>query len=205
VIYLARHGETGWNREGRYQGRQESTLTQTGVAQAEALANALKERNIVRVISSPLGRCVETAQPLAHRLGIEIETDGDLIEIAHGTWEGRLRSEIERDDPDTLRRWREQPDQVHFEGGESLAEVAARWERFAAGLGNEDRVAVVTHDVIARVAILAATQRPLAQLWQPRVVNGGYAEFVPGSWTVVRECVDEHLGDLAVDTRAQAL
>jgi len=59
------------------------------------------------------------------------KTDDRLIEIAHGTWEGRLRDEIEQDDPETMRRWREAPETVRFDGGESLADVDARWRAFA--------------------------------------------------------------------------
>jgi phosphoserine phosphatase len=205
-VYVARHGETDWNREGRYQGRRESQLTHTGAAQARALADALAKEPITRVIASPLARCVATAQPLADALGVELETDPDLVEIAHGTWEGRLRSEIERSDAQTMQLWREHPQLAQFEGGESLHDVEHRWHRFMRRLGERDGVAIVTHDVIVRLAILAAAQRPLAQLWEPRVVNGGYARFQGGgSWGLLDACLDTHLGALVVDTRAQAL
>ena len=154
MIYIARHGETDWNREGRYQGQRESQLTDTGVAQARALAVALSQReDYVASISSPLARCVETARPLAERLGISVETDPDLIEIAHGTWEGRLRASIEREDPQAMRLWREHPERVQFEGGESLAQVDARWRAFMER--TEGGIAIVTHDVIVRLAILS--------------------------------------------------
>ncbi|MGA7746801.1 MAG: histidine phosphatase family protein [Candidatus Aquilonibacter sp.] len=204
MIYIARHGETDWNREGRYQGQRESQLTDTGVAQARALAVALSQREIRRVVSSPLARCVETARPLAERLGISVETDPDLIEIAHGTWEGRLRASIEREDPQAMRLWREHPERVQFEGGESLAQVDARWRAFMER--TEGGIAIVTHDVIVRLAILAAKGAPLSQLWKPRVVNGGYAEFRGGdTWELVEECVADHLDGLVVDTASQAL
>jgi phosphoserine phosphatase len=206
VIYVARHGETDWNREGRYQGQSESHLTEIGIAQAHALAGALAKERIKRVIASPLERCVETAQPLARALGVGLETDADLIEIAHGSWEGRLRREIERGDAPTMRLWREHPQLVQFEGGESLHDVEHRWTRFARRLGDSGGVAIVTHDVIVRLAILTATQRSLAALWELRVVNGGYARFAGGgSWEVLDACVDAHLTGLAVDTTAQAL
>jgi phosphoserine phosphatase len=206
VIYIARHGETNWNREGRYQGRRESQLTQTGLAQARALAAVLAKEPLTRVIASPLARCVATARPLADALGLELETDPDLIEIAHGTWEERLRSEIERSDAQTMQLWREHPQLVQFEGGESLHDVEHRWRGFMRRLGEGDGVAIVTHDVIVRLAILAAAQRPLAQLWEPRVVNGGYARFRGGgSWELFDACVDAHLGEFVVDTTAQAL
>jgi len=206
MIYVARHGETDWNRAGRYQGRLESQLTQTGHAQARALAGALAKERISRVIASPLERCIQTAQPLADALHVAVEADPDLIEIAHGTWEGRLRGEIERDDAATMRLWREHPQLVQFEGGESLLDVQHRWRAFARRLGDADGVAIVTHDVVVRIAILSAIERPLAFLWEPRVVNGAYARFRgAGSWGLIDACVDAHLGALAVDTAAQAL
>lgn len=206
MIYVVRHGETDWNRQGRYQGQRESHLTQTGWAQADALATALGHEQISRVIASPLARCVDTARPLAQALLVPLEVEPDLLEIAHGAWEGRLRREVERDDARTMRLWREHPQLVQFEGGESLHDVQHRWRAFVQRLDDADDVAIVTHDVIVRLAILAATRRPLADLWEPHIVNGAYARFRGGgSWELVDASVVAHLGDLVVDTAAQAL
>ncbi len=208
ILYVARHGETDWNRDGRYQGQQESSLTQTGRAQARVLADALGARPLARTIASPLRRCAQTARPLAERADVPLELDARLLEIAHGSWEGRLREEIECDDPETMRSWRETPDRVRFAGGESLADVHARWRAFVHALGDEDgEVAIVTHDVLVRLAILDAGDRPLAQLWRPRVVNGGYARLAlaGGRLRLLDECIDAHLGRLVVDTAHQAL
>jgi phosphoserine phosphatase len=208
VAYVARHGETDWNREGRYQGQLESTLTQLGRSQAAALAAALAGSGARRVISSPLGRCVETASPLAAALGIELETDARLLEIAHGTWEGRLRAEIEREDSSRMRAWMQDPASVRFEGGESLADVAARWRAFTESLrGKNEDVVIVTHDVLVRIAVLLASGRPLSRLWEPRVQNGGYASLSVAveRWRIVDECRDEHLNGIQADTTRQAL
>ncbi len=207
IVYVARHGETDWNREGRYQGRRESHLTATGRAQAAALARALEGVSVGRVVSSPLARCAETAEPIALQHGVTLEKDARLIEIAHGTWEGRLRADIEREDPTTMRAWREQPQLVAFDGGESLGQVLERWRTFAGELGGNDDVLLVTHDVVVRLAILEATHHSAARLWEPRVVNGGYARFaiVDGNWQLLDECLDDHLGGLRVDTAFQAL
>ena len=207
TLYIVRHGETDWNREGRYQGQLESHLTQTGSAQAEALAQALSSAPIARVTSSPLARCFDTAAPLASRLGLTVEVEPRLIEIGHGTWEGRLRDEIERNDPQRMRDWREYPDRVHFDGGESLEDVLHRWRAFARTIDGKNDVAVVTHDVLVRLALLDATRQPLSRLWEPRVCNGAYARFAvdDGVWRVLDECVDDHLGALLVDTARQAL
>lgn len=207
IVYVARHGETDWNREGRYQGQRESHLTATGRAQAEALAAALDSAEIGRIVSSPLARCRDTATPLSIATGIAVEDDALLLEIGHGTWEGRLRSEIERDDPERMRAWRAHPQTVTFDGGESLAGVYGRWRTFASKLEGNNSVAVITHDVLVRVAILDATMRPLSRLWEPRVVNGGYARFAVngGEWNLLDECVDAHLTGLLVNTERQAL
>lgn len=206
-LYAARHGETDWNYEGRYQGQRESTLTPLGRRQAQALGGALAECNAARIVASPLRRCVETARALAVRLGVRVETDARLLEIAHGTWEGRLREEIERIDGERMRAWREAPDTVTFEGGESLADVERRWRAFADSLTGHNDVVVVTHDVLVRLAILGATHRNSALLWQPHVRNGGYAVFerAPAGWDLVEECHDAHLDGLLADANRQAL
>lgn len=207
LLYVARHGETQWNRSGRYQGRLESSLTERGHAQAKALAGALVGHGIARVVSSPLGRCVQTATPLAQALGLPLETDEHLIEIGHGAWEGRLRSEIEADDAALFARWKAHPESVSFPGGESLDDVLLRWRAFVGGLSGKNNVAVVTHDAIVRLAVLAASGLGPAHFWAPSVGNGAYAllEFDGISTRAVEDRVDDHLGNLAVDTSLQAL
>lgn len=206
-VYVARHGETDWNRDGRYQGRLESSLTHKGERQAEALALALSSAGVRRVISSPLLRCVRTAQALARRLGVPVDTDERLVEISHGTWEGRLREDVERNDPATLAQWRSSPHTVRFERGESLDDVAARWRTFAQAFDTASDTAIITHDVLVRLAVLAAGDRALADFWKPSVENGGYAVFeVAGQrWTLIEECRRDHLEGIAADSSRQAL
>ncbi|HTX60035.1 MAG TPA: histidine phosphatase family protein [Verrucomicrobiae bacterium] len=206
LAFVARHGETQWNLEGRYQGRLESELSPLGRRQAEALARALAGKPIRRVYTSPLARCAQTARPLAIALGVPLETDPLLLEIGHGSWEGRLRDEIAADEPELLRAWREAPQTVRFRGGESLEEVRERWRRFASKLPDED-VAVVTHDVLVRVAILEGSDRSLSRFWEPRVRNGAFARFSRESdaWYLIEECGDRHLAGILADESRQAL
>ncbi len=208
-VYVARHGETDWNRAGRYQGRRESNLTELGSRQASALAERLAQEAepVARIISSPLRRCVDTARPLSDRLGIDIETDARLIEIAHGTWEGRLRDEIARSDPERMWKWRNDPANVAFTKGETVSQVRDRWRAFAAALGGTRTTAVFTHDVVVRLAILEAAGLPLESFWNPSVANGAYATLGRSgeTWTVVVECTAEHLNGIAADSNAQAL
>ena len=207
IVRVARHGETIWNASGRYQGRRESTLSPLGIAQAHALALALVGMQLRRIISSPLARCRATAQPLASALGLCVQEDPLLLEIAHGTWEGRYRDEIARNDTDRFYDWKNRPERVRFVGGESVIDVLERWKRFAASYDQPGEALVVTHDVVVRLAILEATGGTAADLWKPRVVNAGFAEFrvAGGRWALQTECVDQHLAGVAANPDAQAL
>jgi probable phosphoglycerate mutase len=207
LVRIARHGESTWNRLGRYQGRRDADLSPLGRVQSFALAGALQGVHIARIVASPLQRCVLTALPLAEAIGVAIETDPRLIEIAHGTWEGRYRDEIAANDPERYRQWRQVPQEVAFEFGETLAEVANRWKAFVESFDASSDTLVVTHDVVVRLAILERTGRSPAALWAPRVVNGGYAEFrsAGARWELLRECVDDHLAGRAADPGSQAL
>ncbi len=206
-MFLARHGETTWNLAGRYQGRRESALTALGMSQAFALSDAMVAARVARVVSSPLLRCTATAKPAADRLNVRTESDDRLIEIAHGTWEGRLREEIAANDPLRYRAWRDDPAHVAFEGGESVAQVLARWRDFAAAFRPASPALIVTHDAVVRVALVDALGRDLEAFWSARVENGAYAVFdVTGDrWTLVEECSAAHLGPLRASTEGQAL
>jgi phosphoserine phosphatase len=208
-LYIARHAETTWNLAGRYQGRRESALSARGIQQGFALAGALAEAVPApeRIITSPLQRTRATAMFVAERLNVPLETDDGLIEIAHGTWEGRLRDEIAANDAARYGTWRERPAEVAFEGGESLLEVAARWNRFRASLRVDVPTLLVTHDAIVRVALIDIEGRPLSDFWSVRVENAGYAVVdVNGErWTLSEESVNAHLAGQRAETEKQAL
>jgi probable phosphoglycerate mutase len=121
TILLARHGETDWNRERRWQGRADRPLNDTGRTQARQLAEVLASREIDAVYASDLLRARETAEIVADRLGLPVGLDPGLREVDVGDWAGRLASEIERDDPEGFRRWQE--GRQGWRGGESYDEM----------------------------------------------------------------------------------
>ncbi len=192
---------------GRYQGRIDTPLSALGEAQAQALAGALAGKGVRRIISSPLSRCVQTALPLSNATGVPIEIDPLLIEIAHGTWEGRYRDEIARTEPALFKAWREHPETVRFQGGESLQDVMDRWTAFVRGFDPSVDTLIMTHDVVVRLAILERTSRGISDLRHVRALNGAYAEFEVenGQWTLRNPCVSDHLAGLAADIERQAL
>ncbi|HJS34227.1 MAG TPA: histidine phosphatase family protein [Pseudoxanthomonas sp.] len=169
-ILLARHGETPWNAEGRYQGQIDIPLSPVGEGQATALGQRLKDVRIDRAVASPLSRAQLTAQlALGEARADLLQTDADLQEIAHGEWEGLLASEIQEKDPARLLAWREEPDTVLMPGGESLRQVLDRsWRglaRAADGLGDDDTLLIVAHDAVNRVLLCRILGLPIAKLW----------------------------------------
>lgn len=172
-LLLARHGETRWNAEGRYQGQMDIPLSDIGIAQAKQLGERLRGVEIKRAVASPLARAALTAQlALEEHRAAQLSFDPDLQEIAHGEWEGLLASEIRERDPERLRAWREAPESVQMPGGESLQQVLDRaWPalvRAAEGLGEEDTLLVVAHDAVNRVLLCRILGLPLSRLWSFR-------------------------------------
>ena len=208
-LYIARHAETTWNLAGRYQGRRESALSARGMQQGQKLADAFAslEPAVERIVTSPMHRTRTTAAFVAERLNVPMTTDDALIEIAHGTWEGRMRDEIATNDPERYRTWREDPAAVAFEQGESLTDVMARWRRFRASFAVTEPTLLVTHDAIVRIALLDVTERPLGDFWAMHVENAAYAviEVAGERWTLVEDNVNAHLADLRASTESQAL
>ncbi len=207
LVRIARHAETTWNAVGRYQGRIDSPLSPLGQAQSQALARALRDRGIARIISSPLSRCIQTALPLSLVTNVAIETDPLLLEIAHGAWEGRYREEIAQSEPELYWEWREHPERVRFKGGESLGDVAARWKAFVESFDARADTLIVTHDIVVRLALLERSGRDVEDLRTVRALNGAYAQFSVenGRWTLQQDCAIEHLAGLAADPERQAL
>ncbi|MCL1634311.1 histidine phosphatase family protein [Luteimonas sp. SX5] len=169
-IILARHGETPWNAEGRYQGQEDIPLSPVGETQARALGERLREVRIDRAVASPLKRAKRTAElALGDARAAMLATDPGLMEIAHGTWEGLLASEIRERDGERLQAWRDAPHEVLMPEGESLQHVFDRaWPalvRAGEGLSKDDTLLVVAHDAVNRVILCHVLGIPLARLW----------------------------------------
>jgi len=169
-ILLARHGETRWNAEGRYQGQVDVPLSEVGEAQARLLGDRLGDERMDGPVAWPLSRARRTAE-LAFGAAREsmLQLDPGLAEIAHGTWEGLLASEIGAMDGERLRAWREAPETVLMPQGESLQQVLDRaWPalaRASSGLAAEDTLLVVAHDAVNRVLLCRILGLPLSRLW----------------------------------------
>ena len=93
-FYLIRHGETDWNKAGRYQGRTNIDLNAEGREQARLLGERFRFLPLDALYVSPLNRAMETANEVARTTGITPVTDEHFIEINFGEWEGHTIEEL---------------------------------------------------------------------------------------------------------------
>jgi broad specificity phosphatase PhoE len=159
-IYLARHGETAFNAEHRFQGQLDVPLNAAGRAQAAELAErvAAELPGLAALVASPLARARETAEVVGRRIGLQPRFDDRLKELDVGDWSGRLYAEVRAEDPDGFAGWLGAGWSFRAPGGESLTEQR---DRVVAGL-QDVRAAgalpalVVCHGGVMRAAIAHA-------------------------------------------------
>ena len=178
-LLVVRHGETAWNRLGRYQGCIDTGLSAVGRRQARALADALADRSIEAVYASPLRRAVETARVIAAVHGSPLYTDAALREMCHGAWEGLTVTDVAGKFPRLWASWRHRPDRVRMPGGEALSDVEARVLPAIEGIverHGRGEIVVVTHGVTARVFLVRAQGRSLRDLWAIESPPAGISE-----------------------------
>ena len=152
TVLLVRHGRTTANADGLLAGHTPGVrLDETGVAQAAALAERFAGLRPARVVSSPLERCRQTAEPVGQATGLPVLTDDRLAEAHYGDWTGRSLRDLAR--TSLWRTVQDHPSRAVFPGpdGESMAGVAAR---AVAAVREHDRaVAAEAGDGAAWVAV----------------------------------------------------
>jgi 2,3-bisphosphoglycerate-dependent phosphoglycerate mutase len=152
-LFLFRHGETDWNREGRLQGHTDTLLNTTGLAQAQALAERLRPHRLDAVVSSDLARAWTTGEIVAKGLGVPLISEPGLREANIGEAEGLFWPEVKSRFGETLtERWFTDDDAA-FPGGETGLETRSRGlaalRRFVAGQPYR-RIGVSTHGAMVR-------------------------------------------------------
>jgi probable phosphoglycerate mutase len=130
-LILVRHGETALTQQGRYSGRGDPALTDEGQAQAMAAGGRVAglSRDVSAVLSSPLQRCVRTAELISADVGaVPVTVLDDLIECDFGRWEGLTFAEAQERWPRDMQAWLDSP-KVAPPGGESFEAVGHRARR----------------------------------------------------------------------------
>jgi phosphoserine phosphatase len=175
---IVRHGETDWNRAGRFQGQIDVPLNEHGRSQAANAREFLKEVPIDFAFTSHLLRPKETAEIIleAHP-GVTLQTNQDLQEISHGLWEGKLEAEIAVDYAQELIDWRTKPETVQMPEGENLQDVWDRasqaWQDILNKVGDVNQTGiVVAHDATNKVLLCQLMGLQMTDFWKVKQGNG---------------------------------
>jgi broad specificity phosphatase PhoE len=174
-----RHGETLWNREFRLQGTSDVELSLKGVRQAECLAEHIADRP-VKLYTSPLKRTQTFAAPLAQKFALTPVVLDELREMSFGRWEGLRYADMDPQMQHWFEKWCADPVNVCPPEGEAAITMAGRVriaiEKIRNNTRENDRVAIVTHGGVIRVAVTLLMGMP------PE--TAGRLQIDPGSVTV---------------------
>ncbi len=177
-IILVRHGETNWNKEGRFQGQIDIPLNQNGKDQAQKASEFLKNINFNKVYSSSMNRPYETAEIIIKNYKkLKIEKVDKLVEISHGLWEGKLEKEIKEKWPELLRSWHQTPEKVEMPEGESIDAVSKRsvlaWSDICESQNPGDITLLVAHDAVNKTLLCHILGLNSSDIWMIKQGNGG--------------------------------
>ena len=153
-FYLVRHGETEWNKLGRFQGQYDTLLNDRGVSQAKLTARSALDWNITAIYSSPLSRTMHVAGELADLLDLPVHPRDGLMELALGELEGVRGEEMRAGWPEVYETWNRHPELTEMPGGESLKTLEERSWQVILDLEKEhapeDNLAIISHNFTIR-------------------------------------------------------
>ena len=172
-IILARHGQTEWNKEFKFQGKTNVQLTETGKQQAHALASRLESWPPEVIYTSPLDRAVYTAQSIADRHNLKPIMLSELQEIDFGSWEGQSISMLDKEQHETFALWRADPFFNPPSGAESWEKLHTRLSRAVKIFldGSFKRIVVISHGGIMRALYAVFVGLNPHKVWNMDVSN----------------------------------
>lgn len=168
TIYITRHGQTEWNTQKKFQGHNDSPLTELGVKQAEWLGESLRDTVFDLIYSSSSPRAIRTAEIVAGGRGISIEACDEFKEINLGIWEGMNQDEAERSYPEQSHHFWKDPEAFQVPNGETFRDVSERAINKLRQIAVEHSgksILVVTHTVVVKLIMAYFEQREWKDLW----------------------------------------
>jgi broad specificity phosphatase PhoE len=202
IILLARHGQSDWNRERRWQGYADRPLTAEGKAQARALAERLDDIALDGIYSSDLERARATAETVAARRGLVVQQRADLREVDVGSWSGLTRDDAKERYPDDFARWLDGG--TGWPDGETYEEMSNRVLGAIADIVAEhpdDRVLVVSHGGPIRAVHAAALGMDVHEYRRLRPVepNARLSAVCTENGRLTRLCPANEIPDLLAE------
>lgn len=168
TIYLLRHGALADDNHTRFIGQIDLPLAAEGIRQAQALAHAMRHKNIGIIFCSDLQRTRQTAEIIAEETGIPIKATRDLREISLGHWEGMSRSDVKSIFPAQYAARGRNMACYRVPGGESFADcrprLLAAWEHILSC--GSDQIVVVSHAGINRLLLCHLLSIPMTHMFR---------------------------------------
>ena len=169
TLYIVRHGETDWNKMGKYQGITDVPLNENGLNQAKACGEALKDITFDRILSSDLSRALVTAETIRGDRTTPITVDKRLRELDFGDWEAMLFSDIEARWPGLIDEMYLRPHLVKVPNGESFKDLQDRaWaglEEFLNENDEEETLLVACHGGTIRTLLCKLLDISISHCW----------------------------------------
>jgi 2,3-bisphosphoglycerate-dependent phosphoglycerate mutase len=210
LICLARHGETNWNIERRFQGQFDIALNARGRAQAEALARELAGVHFDRVYSSDLKRAMATAAPNAEARRLTVLATQRLREKDDGAWQGHTHSEVQVKYADDYPHYLSRKPDFAAPEGETLEEFARRVRLVMTDIAKESAgltILVVAHAGVLDIVGRMATGKSLSAKREHPVLNAtpNWVKFEDGEWSLVDWAKAEGRAEIAAPWDGAAL
>jgi probable phosphoglycerate mutase len=202
-LIIVRHGESEWNKIGRYQGQEDAALSDLGQRQAKALAGRLQTEKIHAIYASPLQRAANTARAIAEfHPDVPFHTENALLEIHHGDWQGLYSPDVKARYGTELREWQLYPTRSQMPNGESFSNILKRVVDFKERIEADhtgETILLSTHDVVVKILVadaLGINMDRINRLW---ITNASisvieYGNDLPYLVSLSEAC---HLGKLA--------
>ncbi|PGT20867.1 MULTISPECIES: phosphoserine phosphatase 1 [Bacillus cereus group] len=168
TIYVTRHGETEWNVAKRMQGRKNSALTENGMLQAKQLGDRMKDLSIHAIYSSPSERTLHTAELIKGERNIPIIADEHFYEINMGIWEGQTIADIEKQYPEEVHLFWNEPHLFQSTSGENFGSV---YKRVIKGIQlllekhKGENILIVSHAAAAKLLVGHFAGIEIANVW----------------------------------------
>ncbi len=182
-FYLLRHGETEWNKLGKFQGLTDVSLNPRGFAQARDSARAALAWQPAALYASSLTRTLQVAEEVRKTTGAPLTADPGLRELSLGDLEGVTGAEMRAGWPEVYETWRNNPADVIMPNGESLAQLQKRaWSVIleieqAHAHANDPAIVVVSHNFTIRTIICAILDIPLYNFHRMSLSLGSLSTF----------------------------
>ena len=165
-FFVVRHGETDWNKLGRFQGHTDISLNDRGLSQARETAVASEDWGYTAIYSSPLVRTVQVAEEIAKVTPMLVSQEPGLKELSLGDLEGVTGEEMRNDWPDLFAAWRTEPEKMSMPNGESLCELRDRTWQVILDIeqkhSSDDSIVVISHNFAIRSIVNELLGMPLA-------------------------------------------